>query len=155
MLMLMLQTKDSCGSTADMHTQKSGVELAVRLHLQLRHKLSDKVPIRVILLPKSHRAVHPVVLVEESACREPHPVGVVQAPVIVYEEAIKHVSACCPGAVEVPARQEACNCMPGEMVHPALHTMQVSYGKVRRRSHLLSCQHAYGYTSFTFQYFVQ
>ena len=42
---------------------------------QLRHKAPDEAPLRVILLAKGDRAVHTIVLVEESTGRQPHPVG--------------------------------------------------------------------------------
>ena len=68
-------------------------------HLELRHELPDKVAIGIILAPKGDRAVHSVILIEESAGRKPHPVCVVQAPVIVYQQPVEDISACRPGAI--------------------------------------------------------
>lgn len=91
-------------------------------YLELRHKLPDEISVWVVLLAKSDGAVHPVVLVEESTGRQPHPVGIVQAPVIINQQSVKHIPASLPGAVEISTSEEASNCMPCKMMHPALQT---------------------------------
>lgn len=90
-------------------------------HLELRHELPDKVTIGVVFAPKGDGAVHPVVLVEERAGRQPHPVCIVQAPVIVYQQPIKDVPAGCPGAVKISTCEEACYSMTRQVVHPTLN----------------------------------
>ena len=93
------------------------------IYLELGHKLPDKVPVGIVLLPKGDRAVHSVVLVEESACRQPHPICIVYAPVIINQQSVEHIPASCPGAVQISTGEEACDCMPRKVMHPSLHHM--------------------------------
>lgn len=90
-------------------------------HLELRHKLPDKVTIGVVFAPKGDGAVDSVVLVEECAGRQPHPVCVVQAPVIVYQQPIKDIPASCPGAIQISTCEEAGYSMTRQVVHPTLN----------------------------------
>ena len=88
--------------------------------LEHGQEVPDEVPILVILLAKADRAVDAEELVEEGAGRQPHPVAIVDMPIPINEEAVKRVPPLLPVDVQVTTGQETGNCMPGQMMHPAL-----------------------------------
>ena len=103
--------------------------------------LSNIVSARVSLLPECDWAVDAVILVEKGGGRQPHPVAGIQRPIGVKEKLLKDFLACIrnshfheivkyhssialitffPRDPQISSCEKASDCMPGQVVYPAL-----------------------------------
>ena len=68
------------------------------------------------------------VLIEETTCRKPHPISIVQGPIRVEKITIEHSSTLFPGNPKITACQKTCHRMTCQVMYPSLLT------KLRHRS---------------------